>query len=146
MNKILIAVDGSPASDAAVRSGLGFAASENAAVLFVHVAPELDAVPGAMFGTTGAIRHELSANDRVSLDAALDAAEADGVAANGRLLVGEPAEEIVAFADSAGVDLIVVGSRRLGAVGRVLLGSVSGGVLRESRGPVLVVTTHEVVT
>ena len=60
MNKIMIAMDGSAASDAALRSGLELAASENAAVIFVHVAPELDVVPGGMFGTTAALRHEPS--------------------------------------------------------------------------------------
>ena len=54
------------------------------------------------------------------------------------LLTGDTVDEIVAYADSHDVDLIVVGSRGHGAIANALLGSVSQGVLRESRRSVLV--------
>ena len=55
------------------------------------------------------------------------------------MLRGDPVDEIVAYADTVDADLIVVGSRGHGAVASALLGSVSRGVLREARRPVLVV-------
>ena len=52
--------------------------------------------------------------------------------------VGSPAEVLVRDAEEHGADLIVVGARGLGAVARVLLGSVSESVLRHAGCPVLI--------
>ena len=71
-------------------------------------------------------------------DAAAVAAE-HGIVSTTALLRGDTIDEIVAFADSHDVDLIVIGSRGHGALASTLLGSVSRGVLRESKRPVLVV-------
>lgn len=50
----------------------------------------------------------------------------------------EPGEQIVAYAEENGCDLIIMGSRGLGAI-RGILGSVSSHVLREATMPVLIV-------
>lgn len=50
----------------------------------------------------------------------------------------EPGEQIVAYAEESGCDLIIMGSRGLGAL-RGILGSVSNYVLREAHMPVLIV-------
>jgi nucleotide-binding universal stress UspA family protein len=55
------------------------------------------------------------------------------------MLHGNPATEIVEYADLLGADLIVMGSRGRGAVTSALLGSVSRGVLTRAKRPVLVV-------
>jgi nucleotide-binding universal stress UspA family protein len=47
--------------------------------------------------------------------------------------------EIVALAEELGADLIVMGSRGLGALRRALMGSVSDSVVRHAHCPVLVV-------
>ncbi len=53
--------------------------------------------------------------------------------------VGDPATEIVNTAREIGADLIVVGSRGLGQVKGILLGSVSDRVVHLANCPVLVV-------
>ena len=55
------------------------------------------------------------------------------------MLRGDTVDEIVAYADSCDVDLIVVGSRGHGAIASALLGSVSRDILGESKRPVLIV-------
>lgn len=55
------------------------------------------------------------------------------------VMTGAPAEAVVRGAQRQGSDLIVVGARGLGAVTRLLLGSVSESVLRHAGCPVLVV-------
>ena len=140
MDRILIATDGSPSAQEAVDFGLELAADQGAAVTFVHVVPAVDVVPAGGFGLTGAVPHELTeARQRARWTRRRARAEEAGVTAYTRLLRGDPVDEIVAYADTVDADLIVVGSRGHGAVASALLGSVSRGILREARRPVLVV-------
>jgi nucleotide-binding universal stress UspA family protein len=139
MKRILIATDGSPASTEAVEFGLEVAGEHEAEVIFVHVAPAVDVIPASGFGMTGALPHQLDEHDRAPLEEAAAIAAVQGVYATTQLLTGDVVDEIVADADSHDVDLIVVGSRGHGAVANALLGSVSRGILRETRRPVLVV-------
>ena len=52
---------------------------------------------------------------------------------------GDPAKEIVRSAQDRDVDLVVLGARGLGTLGRLLLGSVSETVLHHAGRPVLIV-------
>jgi nucleotide-binding universal stress UspA family protein len=139
MERILIATDSSAAADEAVHFGLELAADEGAAVTFVHVVRAFDTLPTGAFVYGAAVPHEPASSDYEPLAHAAEIAAARGVEATTKLLRGNPADEIVAYADSLGVDLIVIGSRGHRAVAGVLLGSVSRRVLAETRRPVLVV-------
>ena len=139
MKRIVIATDGSASAVDAVAFGLAFAREQDAAVVFAHVVPRYEVFPGAVFVMAGARAHEVSDADREPLEKAVASAESSGVRATTELLVGDPADEIVAYADSVDADVIVVGSRGHGAIAGTFLGSVSRGVLREARRPVLVV-------
>ena len=55
------------------------------------------------------------------------------------LLLGRPSAAIVWLAGETGADLVLVGSRGLGAMRRTLLGSVSDSVVRHAHCPVMVV-------
>jgi nucleotide-binding universal stress UspA family protein len=139
MRRILIATDGSPASQEAVEFGVELAEEHDAAVAFVHVVPLIDRVPMSGFGMVGALPHEPSEHDPEVLDKAEAVAEQHGVRTTTKLLSGNAVDEIVAYGDSLDVDLIVVGSRGHGALASALLGSVSRGVLSESKRPVAVI-------
>lgn len=139
MNRILIATDGSPSAMQATRFGLELAAEHTAAVTFVYAVPALDIVRSGGFCFAAATPHELTEADRKPLDDALELAEDADVSARTTLLRGDPVDEIVAYADTIDADLIVVGSRGHGALASAVLGSVSRGILREARRPVLVV-------
>jgi nucleotide-binding universal stress UspA family protein len=75
---------------------------------------------------------------RVADDASERARHA-GIATITIVAVGDPATEIAAQAEKLRADLVVVGSRGLGAVSGALLGSVSSALIRRSRVPVTVV-------
>jgi nucleotide-binding universal stress UspA family protein len=140
MEKILIAIDGSPASHEAVEFGVQLAAEQDAAAVFVHVVQPLDVVPMTCFGMAAGVRpHEVTEEERQPLVEAKAAAEHQGVHATAKLLVGDAVDEIVACADNLDVDLIVIGSRGHGKLSSALLGSVSRGVVSESKRPVLII-------
>ena len=139
MKRIVIATDGSPSAQEVVDFGLELAGEQDAMATFVLVVPALDVVPVSGFGLVGATEHHATENELEPLEHARERAEEAGVSAHARLLRGEPVDEIVAFADVIDADLIVVGSRGHGAFTSALLGSVSRGILREARRPVLVV-------
>jgi nucleotide-binding universal stress UspA family protein len=139
MQTILIATDGSPSAREAVEFGVEFAAEQSSNVTFVSVAPAADVVPAGGFGSIASRPHTVTEAEEQPLDEAHELAEEAGVTAHQRLLQGDPADEIVAYADVIDADLIVVGSRGHGALASTVLGSVSRGVLREARRPVLIV-------
>ncbi len=146
MKTIVIATDGSPSAQEAVELGLDLAAEQKADAVLVHVAPAVDLLPTTGFGMSAAQQHELTDEDRRSLEDAKALATELGVEATTELLVGNAVDEIVAYADSVDADLIVIGSRGHGAIAGALLGSVSLGVLHEARRPVLVVRGTQVRT
>ncbi|HEX6679341.1 MAG TPA: universal stress protein [Gaiellaceae bacterium] len=140
MEKILIATDGSDSAHEALEFGLELADEQGAWAYLVHVTPIVDVMPYSNFGFIApALPHEFDHRDYEPLQKAVELAEEKGIQIETKLLKGKPADEIVAYADSIGADLIVVGSRGHGALTNALIGSVSRGVLRESRRPVLIV-------
>ena len=80
MERILIAIDGSPASDEAVEFGVELAAEQHAEVTFVHVIRPLDVVPMTCFGmAAGARPHDVTEEVRQPLVEAKAAVERQGV-------------------------------------------------------------------
>jgi nucleotide-binding universal stress UspA family protein len=139
MNKILIATDGSPEAHKAVELGIEIASDHEASVVLVQVTPPVRTTefdPGVRIQ---AIPAELRLRRAEALHEAAQLAAEHGVQSQFEVLTGDPADEIVAYADSIDADLVVIGSRRRGALAGALLGSVSRDVVRESRRPVLVV-------
>lgn len=86
---------------------------------------------------------EMKRERRAELEKALERAQRDIEGRVGRVRVaivdGSADDVIVRAANGPGVGLAVVGARGLGAVKRLLLGSVSETVLRYARCPVLIV-------
>ena len=72
------------------------------------------------------------------LDMGLESSRVDS-----EVLFGEAGQEIVAAAERLGSEMIVMGSRGAGSLGKRVLGSVASEVLRAAGCPVLVVTEDE---
>jgi nucleotide-binding universal stress UspA family protein len=65
--------------------------------------------------------------------------ETAGYTVKDMIRAGDPAEEIIKAARSFHADLLIVGAKGLGAVGRFLLGSVSSKLIRHSPCSILVI-------
>jgi nucleotide-binding universal stress UspA family protein len=139
MTTIVIATDGSPAAHEAVEYGLELAVEEHAHAVLLQVMPPTDWTRLDRGGTLRPLTDEIPLRDAPALAEAAELALERGVPFTTEVVAGQPADEIVAYADSIDADVIVIGSRGLGTIAGALLGSVSRDVLRESRRPVVVV-------
>jgi len=140
MKKILIATDGSASAHEAVGVGVELAAEHGAEVKFIHVLPVDDYIVAGRLGPTLPKPHTFEMDEpEVALHDAADVADAAGVSYALERISGVTVDEIVTAADSWDADVIVIGSRGRGRMTSALLGSVSRGVLNESRRPVLIV-------
>jgi nucleotide-binding universal stress UspA family protein len=118
MNRILIATDGSPPSAEAGVVAIELASKQRSELSFVHVVPRLDVFSAGAY--TAALPREPTERDQALLEDAAAVAAEHGIVATTALRYGVTVEEIIVFADSHNVDLIVVGSRGHGALASAL--------------------------
>ncbi|HEX2392278.1 MAG TPA: universal stress protein [Solirubrobacterales bacterium] len=131
-HNILVALDGSPDAEAALRHAVALALDQHARLTLVTVAP----LQGQAVGTgAAAVPDPVEAHEKV-LRQATDSLPRD-VGVTTRLERGNPAERILRLAGEGNFDLIVMGSHGHSRVHRALIGSVSEKVLQTSRLPVL---------
>jgi nucleotide-binding universal stress UspA family protein len=125
-----------PEADEALGAAVGIAARAGAAVEVLSVVELPSAVAlGYAWGygkSEQTARDDLSASLASTIDDVGSLVEIDG-----KVVDGYADDELARL--SAEVDLLICGSRRLGRLRRVMVGSVSAGVLRKARCPVLVV-------
>ena len=136
MKNILVPVDGSEGADRAIEKAVMLAEICGAKLNFLYVANINQLAINAVL--SDAILDSVTKAGNVILDRALEMVPA-GVAKESFSDTGSPAVVILDFAETNDIDLIVMGSRGLGVVKGVLLGSVSQYVVEQSKCPVLVV-------
>ena len=145
MKNILAAIDFSPVSDRVAAFAAKLAHISNARLHLVHVAsPEPDFVgydvgPGT---ERDAIAQRFRREHR-DLQAIADRVRGQGVDATALLIQGPTVEKLMTEAAKLDSAHIVIGTHGRGAMGRLLLGSVSEGIVRQSRIPVTVIPTHD---
>lgn len=137
MNKILLATDGSDDSKKAVETARTMLnAFPNASLTAIYVTDNLTLPPGMV------IPQELSDAEILYADEMKTKIESDFGEFAGRVtylnMRGNPVQTICRIADKEKADLIVMGSHGRGAINRILLGSVSHGVLHHTTIPVLI--------
>lgn len=146
MGVIVVATDGSPGADIALEEALALAHETGDSVTAVTVWQALQGDFGLTYPPSAQLTDILDSERRhaeETLQRAADAAREAGVPFQAKLVTGDPAERICALADDLDARLIAVGTHGHGVVMQLLVGSVSGAVIRRANRPVLVARRGE---
>ncbi|KKW64708.1 universal stress protein [Mycolicibacterium elephantis] len=145
---ILVAVDGSPESDAAVGWAAREAAMRGLPVTLMHVIAPVEVTWPVTYLQSSFdewqeenAKHVLEQAQK-TFQGSVGGAEVPAV--NSVVEHGPIASTLVAA--SADAWMVVAGNRGMGALGRALLGSVSSGLLHYARGPVAIIPADEAPT
>jgi nucleotide-binding universal stress UspA family protein len=139
--RICCPIDFSDASRAAMEVAADLARRSGADLVLLHAYP----IPGYTFPDGSVVASPKMMQDladqaeRHLQEWRGDAAKIAGSPVTTQKAIGEPAAEIVAFARSAGVDLVVVGTHGRTGIEHALMGSVAERVVRRAHCPVLTV-------
>src|SRR5215212_5843247 len=137
--KVLLATDGSKDAALAARAAVDVCERTGAELHVVHV---WYSVPTARLRPF--MRAELKKLGNELLEEGVKRVEdSGGHVTDTHLVEGRAADEILDLTGQIGAELVVIGSRGLGPVGRIALGSVSEAMIHHSRWPVLVLRGGE---
>ena len=132
LKNILVPIDGSEGSDRAVAEAIKLAEVCEAKLNFLYIANINQLAINACLSDV--VLEAVTKAGNVILDRAMQMVPS-GIKKEAFSETGSPAD----FAEHSGTDLIVMGSRGLGVVKGVLLGSVSQYIVEQAKCPVLVV-------
>lgn len=140
MRKLLLPADGSPSSlRAAGHAARLLRGDAGGKVLLVNVQPPIMAWEISPHVTAEMVHRIHEKAGREALRIARAVLESAGVPCEEHLLVGEPAEIIAKLAAQEKADGIVMGTRGLGPVKGLVLGSVANKVIHLAEVPVTLV-------
>jgi nucleotide-binding universal stress UspA family protein len=129
--KILLATDGSEDATLAARAAANLSEKTGAELHIVHA---WQSVPHPVVDPD---QYEEEAG-RLLKEQSEFVSDAGGAVSEAHLVMGTPVDAILDLVEEIGADLVVVGSRGHGPLGRLILGSVSEGVVHHATRPVLV--------
>ncbi len=145
--KILVPIDGSPASTRGLDEAIQLAKDQGAELRLLHVLNEwLTVSPDATGAATGAVSEGLRVSANLILDEGDARARRSGITPNTVLLeqIGTPVGEVILkHAAEWGANLIVCGTHGRRGVRRLVMGSDAEYILRHTRVPVLLVREPE---
>jgi nucleotide-binding universal stress UspA family protein len=139
INKILVPTDFSEHATAALEMAIGLAQKYDARIVLLHAyqLPIQGAPSGPMVSSGHLFVHAEETANRLQQAAA--AHEQSGVAITTSVLPGPPCEQILEAVKVHEASLIVMGSRGLRGLSRLLMGSTAERVARHSPVPVLII-------
>ncbi len=139
VDHILIPVDFSPSSNAAVNSGIAMARRFRARVTLLHVVEMHLAYESAFPADSLALKREMAEQAHRLLSALVSPEDQDDLSVQTIVKIGSIEHEIFETIREQRPDVVVMGTHGRGLFGRFLIGSVAQDMLRRSPVPVLTV-------
>lgn len=145
--RILLAIDGSHSSDLALSQAITVAEATGAEVRAVFVADDSDLFFEVSPVDSEALMQGIVSFGTNALEAATKRLTEAGIRCSTRLFEkpfspGKISATIVAEANAWGADLLVLGTHGRRGVRRLVMGSVSEGVIRKTTKPVLLIRSE----
>jgi len=135
--KILVCTDGSEIAQKAVEYAADFAKNYRAALTVMYVIDHETSMKKPVYDKYGDKTHKAK---EILKEAEKTIAQAGAdIEVTERIAVGPVSREIVRIAKDEGFESIVVGTRGLGGLRRMLLGSVAEDIIHHAHCPVVVV-------
>ena len=139
MERIILATDLTPASEAATRYAEALAKRFSSNLTLTHVV-DLSIATRSEKAVVGVPLDDMRRLHNIAMEQLLRDLSKSGVKAMGHALEAHnPAAAIVGLADQLKVDLIVAGTHARHGVSKVILGSCAEGIIRHATCPVLTV-------
>ncbi|MFD1564348.1 universal stress protein [Haloarchaeobius amylolyticus] len=135
---LLLATDGSDAARQATEQGIELAAQLDATL---HVLSVSEEGPQAT-DKQDRLRTEPEEEAATAAEEAKEAAAREGIDATTDLRQGVPQEQIVDYAETNPVDMVIVGTAGRSGLDHLLSGSVAEEIVRNAPVPVLTVRAH----
>jgi len=140
---ILLAYDGSENARKALNVAIDLALKYKAKLYIVEVVDtnsiSVSDLRGASSLDINRIIEEIKTKASGDIRECIKLAQSGNVEADGEVLEGDPASEILRYCEEIKADLIVTGCRGMSRWKRLLIGSVSSRIVSESKVPTLVV-------
>ena len=155
--KLLIPIDGSPASLNALKNAVEIASQYHFSGKIISVA-DVNNIPGysrnqklwsqvdgsMIAGSSKEIQEndhirKMKENTQKTMEDAIAQTDFKGIVFEKAVIAGDPAEEILKIAEKEEYDLIVMGNRGFSKVKRFFVGSVTQKVISEAPCPVLAI-------
>ncbi|KZN22835.1 hypothetical protein A4G99_17160 [Haladaptatus sp. R4] len=135
-DNVLVPTDGSDVSEKAVEHAIHQAKQDGGKLHVLHTV-DADTLPSSVSSIS--VDDEFKEMGEDIVEGVVKQAESEGVEAEGTVISGSSAEQIVKYADEHDIDLIVMGTHGRTGIGRVISGSVTEHVVRSATVPVLVI-------
>lgn len=141
MKNIVVTVDFSDTTESVIENARAVARAFGSRLTLIHVTPPEPDFVGFEPGPQTVRDHlaEVFHGQHKQLQDLATRLRSDSIETKALLVQGPTVETIMRESEALGADLIVVGSHGHGAIYDLLLGSISEGVVRRARCPVLIV-------